>query len=141
MKKAFFTTIIPALAASLALFSCASQPSVAPARSITPASYAAPSVSGLLNLGNVQALRISEDSIDHLNRGKYLYAAGRFDEAIAELTQAIRLDPNLAEAYYNRGNAYHLKGDYDRAIADYEAALRIDPNHIARGSLLRARGR
>jgi tetratricopeptide (TPR) repeat protein len=51
-----------------------------------------------------------------------------YDRAIADYTQALRLDPNIALAYNNRGMAYAGKGDYDRAIADYTQALRLDPN-------------
>jgi tetratricopeptide (TPR) repeat protein len=54
-----------------------------------------------------------------------------YDRAIADFTQAIRLDPNNANAYRERGNAYSDKGDYDRAIADYNQALRLDPNLAA----------
>ena len=53
-----------------------------------------------------------------------------YDQAIADLNQAIRLDPNNAVAYYNRGYAYKLKGDYDRAIADLNQAIRLDPNSV-----------
>jgi len=62
--------------------------------------------------------------------------------AIADYTQAIRIDPNYASAYNNRGSAYSNKNDYDRAIADYEAALRINPNYTnARNNLELARQR
>jgi tetratricopeptide (TPR) repeat protein len=59
-----------------------------------------------------------------------------YDRAMADYTQAIRIDPNDASPYTNRGNAYYFKGDYDRAIADYEAALRIDPNDANATGLL-----
>jgi tetratricopeptide (TPR) repeat protein len=39
-----------------------------------------------------------------------------YDQAIADLSQVIRLDPNNAVAYINRGMVYSDKGDYDRAI-------------------------
>jgi tetratricopeptide (TPR) repeat protein len=52
-----------------------------------------------------------------------------YDRAIADFTQATRLDPNNAKAYIERGGAYSAKGDYDRAIADYNQALRLDPNN------------
>jgi tetratricopeptide (TPR) repeat protein len=51
-----------------------------------------------------------------------------YDRAIADYTQAIRLDPNEAGGYNQRGTAYAQKGDYDRAIADYTQAIRIVPN-------------
>ena len=53
---------------------------------------------------------------------------GRFDRAIADLDEAIRLDPNFAVAYNNRGDAYRQKGELERAIADFNEALRLDPN-------------
>ena len=52
---------------------------------------------------------------------------GDYDKAIADYTEAIRLDPKFATAYYGRGVAYGEKGDYDKAIADYTEAIRLDP--------------
>jgi tetratricopeptide (TPR) repeat protein len=51
-----------------------------------------------------------------------------YDQSIADFNQAIRLDPNLTEAFNDRGRAYSNKGDYDRAIADYNQVIRLDPN-------------
>jgi tetratricopeptide (TPR) repeat protein len=51
-----------------------------------------------------------------------------FDQAIADFTQALRLDPDNANAYNERGSAYAAKGDYDQALADYNQAIRLDPN-------------
>lgn len=64
-----------------------------------------------------------------LDRGITLANQGEYESAIADFTEAVRLNPNYVAAYNNRGNAYKDKEDYDRAIVDYEAALRIDPNH------------
>ncbi|MDR1220218.1 MAG: tetratricopeptide repeat protein [Treponema sp.] len=67
-----------------------------------------------------------------------------FDRAIADYTEAIRLDPNYATAYYNRGLASYYKGDYARAHADWEKALQLNPNDTtARDNLelLRKQGR
>jgi tetratricopeptide (TPR) repeat protein len=65
---------------------------------------------------------------------------GEYDNAIADYTEALRLNPNYAAAYNNRGSAYDDKGMPDRAIEDYTAALRINPNHAnARNNLELAR--
>jgi lipoprotein NlpI len=47
--------------------------------------------------------------------------------AIADCSEAIRLDPKLASAYLNRGKAYSDEGDFDRAIADYNRAIELNP--------------
>jgi tetratricopeptide (TPR) repeat protein len=54
---------------------------------------------------------------------------GDYDRAIATVSEAIRLDPKNALAFYYRGRAYVNKGDDDRAIADYSEAIRLDPKN------------
>jgi tetratricopeptide (TPR) repeat protein len=68
-------------------------------------------------------------SFAYINSGDANKNKGEWDKAIAEYTEALRINPNNAAAYVNRGFAYISKGMYDRAIEDYNAALRIDPNH------------
>ena len=51
------------------------------------------------------------------------------DRAIADYSDAIKLNPKYANAYVGRGSAWYAKKDYDRAIADYDEAIRIDPNN------------
>ncbi len=43
------------------------------------------------------------------------------------MTEAIRLDPKSAPAYYNRGVSYWHAGNRDRATADFNEAIRLDP--------------
>jgi tetratricopeptide (TPR) repeat protein len=66
------------------------------------------------------------------------------EQAIADYTERIRLDPKHAESFNRRGVAYDRKGEYDRAIADYTEAIRLDPNYAAaynnRGNIYRRRG-
>ena len=52
---------------------------------------------------------------------------GDCEKAIADYTEAIRLDPKDAKAYYNRGVAYGEKGERDKAIADFTEAIRLNP--------------
>jgi tetratricopeptide (TPR) repeat protein len=66
-------------------------------------------------------------AVAYTSRGVEWRTKGQLDRAIADHTQAIKLDPNLSEAFYNRGNAYGDKGDNDRAIADYDQAIRLNP--------------
>ncbi|HZE88343.1 MAG TPA: alkaline phosphatase family protein, partial [Verrucomicrobiae bacterium] len=52
-----------------------------------------------------------------------LGALGRYDEALAELDAAIRLQPLNPEAYHNRAVIHQRRGDAAAAIRDYETAL------------------
>ncbi|GMO16042.1 caspase family protein [Bradyrhizobium sp. TM233] len=51
---------------------------------------------------------------------------GDYSKVIADVTEAIRLQPSQA-AYNLRGSAYYDKGDYDIAIADFDDALKLGP--------------
>jgi tetratricopeptide (TPR) repeat protein len=61
------------------------------------------------------------------NRGHAYLNKNDHDRAIADYTEAIRLDPKDGRVFNNRGFAYALKGEYDRAIADYNEAIRLNP--------------
>jgi len=50
-----------------------------------------------------------------------------FDGAIADLTEAIRLEPSSTLAYYTRGMVYHSKNEFDAAIADFSKAIQLEP--------------
>jgi tetratricopeptide (TPR) repeat protein len=52
----------------------------------------------------------------------------KYDNAIADYSEVIRLVPNDAEAWRNRGLIWLLKYDDDRGIADYDQAIKLDPN-------------
>jgi tetratricopeptide (TPR) repeat protein len=80
-----------------------------------------------------------------VRRGLALAQQGDHERAIAAFTEALRLDPELAEAYVRRGDALRFSGDYERAAEDYSAALRIEPHNVRaavqRGLLYRLAGR
>ena len=61
----------------------------------------------------------------HFNQGIDDFNIGNYDKAIADFTDAIRLDPYDAVAYSNRGITYARKKDYARARADWEKVLQI----------------
>jgi tetratricopeptide (TPR) repeat protein len=65
-------------------------------------------------------------------------AALAFDKAIADFSEAIRLDPSFAAAYSSRGAARFYQGDSDLAIADCSEAIRLDPPNAIKAYTLRA---
>jgi len=63
----------------------------------------------------------------YYSRGLANHRKGDYDQAIRDYDEAIRINPEDANAYNIRGAAYHGKGDYDQAIRDYDEAIRINP--------------
>jgi tetratricopeptide (TPR) repeat protein len=68
------------------------------------------------------------DALLFYRRGLAYSHKKRYEWAIADYDEAIRLDPKNAFAFFNRGNAYMEKGQYDRAIADFDEAIKLNPN-------------
>ena len=60
------------------------------------------------------------------SRGLAYEAKHEFDRAIIDFSEAIRRDPEHAEAYCYRGVAYRNKGEFDKAIADFTEAINLD---------------
>ncbi len=51
------------------------------------------------------------------------------NEKINYYTEAIKLNPNFADAYYMRGTNRQEKGDIDNAITDFNNAIRLKPDY------------
>ncbi len=55
-----------------------------------------------------------------------MYTDSTPEQAIADYTEAIELDPDNAMAYNNRGLVYYNLGDLEQAIRDYTKAIELD---------------
>ena len=73
----------------------------------------------------------AELPVAYFNRAQAQVALGRGRRAVADFSEAIRLNPSWAAAFVNRGAAYLGTGDHARAIADYSVAIRLNPLHAA----------
>src|SRR5215813_3751551 len=62
-------------------------------------------------------------------RGKAYGQTGDIDRCLADIEEAIRLDPTNAFAVGARGDVYLVRKDYERALADYTKAAALDPNN------------
>lgn len=56
---------------------------------------------------------------------------GDRDRAIADLSEVIRLDPGISQAYHVRGRQYAKKGDLDRALIDVTKSIELAPDSLA----------
>jgi len=75
-----------------------------------------------------------------LQNGIQQFEQNNYDAAIQELTEAIRLDPNMAEAYAYRARSYNGINPPNRnqALADANSAIRLNPR-LAMGYYARGR--
>src|SRR5207253_8843345 len=49
---------------------------------------------------------------------------------LADLNEALRLNPGYAWAFARRGDLYFNLRNFDQAISDYREAIRLDPENI-----------
>lgn len=68
------------------------------------------------------------DAASFCQRGRYLFECERYDDAIAELDEAIRLDPQSSDSYASRGLALSHVGRYAEAVEDFDRAIKLSPN-------------
>ena len=70
-----------------------------------------------------------QNAESYFNQGLKYRNQRKYDLAIAEFNQAIKLNPKYAEAYYNRGNIYNNQGKYDLALAEFNQAIKFKPKY------------
>ena len=62
--------------------------------------------------------------------GYNFYKKGDFNNAIAEYTKAVDIDPDNHVAYYNRGVAFLKTGEDNEALTDFKRSIGLDPHHL-----------
>ena len=78
---------------------------------------------------NAEKLARSERTTENLLRLSSVYMQnGRFDEGIAACQAALKIQPQLAEAWSNISVGYHMMGKIDESIAALREAIRIRPD-------------
>ena len=66
---------------------------------------------------------------DYLKRGFVFYSKDNNDQAVTDLTRAIKANPGMIEAYLYRGLTYMKKDEPDKAIEDYNRAIGLNPKN------------
>ncbi|NJR50891.1 MAG: DUF3352 domain-containing protein [Leptolyngbyaceae cyanobacterium CSU_1_3] len=82
---------------------------------------------GFLALATTRTTPITASELFELGNQKL--SDSNADEAIADFTRILRLEPANAQAYSKRGDARLASADSSGAIADYSQALKIDSNN------------
>jgi tetratricopeptide (TPR) repeat protein len=95
-------------------------------------------------LKNGSATPANERAVALVNRGIALYDRGDLDNARADYTAAIQLDPTNADAFHSRADLMLRQGKLEAAITDYSAAISLNGKFASayngRGNALRERG-
>ena len=73
----------------------------------------------------------------HYNFAKTLESMKRFDEAIVEYNETLRVSPGNAYAHNNLGAIYQDRGHVDKAIYHFKRAVKLKPNNTIAKSNLR----
>jgi tetratricopeptide (TPR) repeat protein len=63
----------------------------------------------------------------YVNQGIENSQNGRYDQALKDFNQALKLKPRDPTLLTYRGVVYYAKGQYEKAMQDYNQALAIDP--------------
>lgn len=71
----------------------------------------------------------SSSASDHHRRGRELLQQGQYREAVEELSEAIRQQPDSSLAYNARGFAHYMARNYKQALEDLDEAIRLNPKY------------
>ena len=88
-----------------------------------------------------QAFRLWPENLRAMlvRRARTFARKGETNQAIADFSEAIKIDPRGVDLYFARAEIHFEQGDYDRAIADFTEVLRV-PSYVGYHSALTGRG-
>ncbi len=70
---------------------------------------------------------VNPEAKDHWKKGNGFFEESKFEEAIKEFTEAIRIDKDYADAYFNRALTERVINDFMSARADLEKVIELQP--------------
>jgi tetratricopeptide (TPR) repeat protein len=72
----------------------------------------------------------ADEADDAYQRGLTALGQGEIDQAIATLSEAVKLKPDEAKFHGMRATAWLRKGDYQQGMADMKEAIRLNTNDL-----------
>ncbi len=64
---------------------------------------------------------------DHWKKGNSLFEEGNYNDALAEFTEAIKVDQKYADAYFNRALTYRIMNNFSSAKKDLDKVMELQP--------------
>jgi tetratricopeptide (TPR) repeat protein len=84
---------------------------------------------GISAVGVAKMAALKEPTVDHLLAlSVHYYEVRQYEDSIRSAREALKINPDLGEAYANIATAYHTMGKLDETIAALREELRINPN-------------
>jgi tetratricopeptide (TPR) repeat protein len=101
------------------------KPSATPAPAVAPS----PTKANAPAVAPRESLQPSLTAEEYYRLGTEAKNQGNYPEALADLTKAIRLKPNYAEAYSRRSGTLVDIGNYQAAVKDCTKAIKLNPRY------------
>ena len=77
------------------------------------------------------SLSCSKDPATHVTKGKEYMGQGKYAEAIIEFKNALKKDPQTAEAHYQLGLAYlNQSADLREPYGEFERTITLDKSNL-----------
>jgi tellurite resistance protein len=94
-----------------------------------PADVSTPSATTDVGLATPEAVDARREASEtYVAKGIVSFRGGNLEQAIIDMSEAIKIDANYPRAYFNRGCVWTLLGEYDIAIHDFDTTIALDPN-------------
>jgi tetratricopeptide (TPR) repeat protein len=77
-----------------------------------------------------KAVLAADSGASRTRLAEALRLQGKFSDAIAQLREAIRIEPGYARAHSDLGLVLRAEGNVAEAVVEYREALRLDPDSI-----------
>ena len=78
---------------------------------------------------------------EQITQGMDWTRKGDAQRAISSFDEAIKLAPEMAQAYHQRGKGYSILDQREQAIQDFNEAMRLDPQILFSGGVIGCSGR
>ena len=76
-----------------------------------------------------KAIELNDTAASHMGKGDAYMALGGYALALQSFTEALKRDPELAEAYNNVGGLLAMRGEFERAVQFFELAEQHQPGY------------
>lgn len=78
---------------------------------------------------DAEALDETSQAVAHKVRGAARHSMGKFNLAVQDYSEAIKIEPNYPDAFNNRGTAWFDMGKFLAALADFDKAVELKPDY------------